>query len=130
MGRPSNVIRRVVVEDCEIVEVSDTSRCRRFGIGFSTVATRGDGRRLCLLCPGCGRRSFKLYRPTHLRVFACRACHNLSYTSVQKHDVRLDRLLKAPDQTILRLVKQDGSITWKLLAIRAGYVRLGVINKY
>ncbi len=130
MGRPPNIIKRVVVEDCEIVKVSDTSCCRRLGLPFTTVATRGGGRRLCLLCLGWGGRAFKLYRPTHLSVFACRACHNLSYTSVQKHDVRLDRLLKAPDREILRLVSQDTSITWKLLAIRAGYIRLGVISKY
>jgi hypothetical protein len=29
MGRPPNIIRRVVVEDCESVKVSDTSSCRR-----------------------------------------------------------------------------------------------------
>ena len=66
----------------------------------------------------------------HLRAFACRACHNLSYTSVQRHDARLDRLLKVPDREIVRLVTQDTNMIWKLLAIRAGYIRLGVIRKY
>jgi len=51
MGRPPNIIKRVVVEDCEIVKVSDTSCCRRIGLPFTTVATRGGGRRLCrFLC--------------------------------------------------------------------------------
>ncbi len=130
MGRRPNVILRIVVEDCDIVKASDTSCCRRLGLAFTTVATRGCGRRLCLLCPGCGGRAFKLYRPMHLPVFACRACHNLSYTSVQKHDARLDRLLKVPDREIVRLITQDTNMTWKLLAIRAGYIRLGVIPKY
>ena len=71
MGRPPNIIKRVVVEDCEIVKVSDTSCCRRIGLPFTTVATREGGRLLCLLCPGCGGKAFKLYRPTHLSVFAC-----------------------------------------------------------
>ena len=65
-----------------------------------------------------------------LQEFACRVCHNLSYTSVQKHDVRLDRLLKVPTSEILRLVVQDMNPAWKLLAIRAGYIRLGLIRKY
>lgn len=66
----------------------------------------------------------------YLQAFACRACHNLSYTSVQKHDVRLDRLLKLPDREIRRLIIQNENPAWKLLAIRAGYVRLGLIGKY
>jgi hypothetical protein len=65
-----------------------------------------------------------------LQAFACRSCHNLSYTSVQKHDARLDRLLKVPNREILRLLDQDKNMTWKLLAIRAGYIRLGLIRKY
>jgi hypothetical protein len=130
MGRPENIIPRVVVEDCETVKASDALCCLRLGLRFTTVATRGRGRRLCLQCPRCGRRAFKLYRPMHLRAFACRTCHNLSYTSVQKHDLRLDRLLKVPDREILRLLTQDRNMTWKLLAIRAGYIRLRLIRKY
>jgi hypothetical protein len=130
MGRPPNIIRHVVVEDCEIVMVSDTSRCRRLGLPFSTVVHAGAASALCLLCPGCGRGALKLYRPTHLPMFGCRACHNLSYTTVQKHDARLDRLLKLPEREMLRFVTQDRNITWKLLAIRAGCIRRGVIHKY
>jgi hypothetical protein len=130
MGRPANVIPRVVVGDCETVEASDALRCLRLGLKFTMVPTRGRGQRLCLLCPSCGRRAFKLYRPPRLEAFACRVCHNLSYTSVRKHDARLDRLLKVPDQEIVRLITQDTNMTWKLLAIRAGYVRLGRIGKY
>lgn len=40
MGRPGNVIQRVVVEDCEIVKASDTSRFLRFGVQFTLVPTR------------------------------------------------------------------------------------------
>ena len=130
MGRPANVIPRVVVEDCEIVKASNTLACLKLGLRFTTLPTRGPGQRLCLLCPGCSRRAFKLYRPRRLQTFACRVCHNLSYTSVQKHDVRLDRLIEAPEPEIVGLVVQDKNITWKLLAIRAGYIRLGLIRKY
>jgi hypothetical protein len=130
MSRPPNIIPRVVVENCEIVKVSDVLRCLRLGLQFDTVATGGRGRRSCLLCPRCSRRAFKLYRPLGQQGFACRLCHNLSYTSVQKHDARLDRLVKVPDGELVRLVVQDKNMTWKLLAIRAGYIRLGIISKY
>jgi hypothetical protein len=49
---------------------------------------------------------------------------------VQKHDARLDRLLKVPGREIRRLIIQDENLAWKLLAIRAGYIRLGMIRKY
>src|SRR6266496_1625980 len=104
MGRPANVIPRVVVEDCEIAKASDALACLRLGLQFTMVPTRGRGQRLCLLCPRCSRRAFKLYRPSRLQAFACRICHNLSYTSVQKHDARLDRLLKVPECEILKLI--------------------------
>jgi|SRR5579864_9087506 hypothetical protein len=96
MGRPAKSIPRIVVEACEIIKSADTSKCIGLGFQFATTPTCGRGRRL--LCPRCGRRAFKLYRPIHLPVFAYRACHNLSYTSVQKHDARLDRLLTLPDR--------------------------------
>ena len=40
------------------------------------------GARTYLVCPGCGRRSLKLYRPFVARDgFACRDCHHLGYRS-------------------------------------------------
>lgn len=60
---------------------------------------------------------------------ACRTCHNLSYTSLQKH-ARLDRLLKLPDTELVGLVAQNHNIRWKLLAIRAGYIQLALMGKY
>jgi hypothetical protein len=40
---------------------------------------------------------------TWLHAFACRSCHKPSYTSVQKHDARLDKLLKLPDREVVTL---------------------------
>ena len=130
MGRPAKLIPRTIVEECEVVEVSDTSACAMLRIPFGYLPTRGGGRRFCILCPRCGRRAFKLYRPPHSPLFACRVCHDLSYTSVQKHDARIDQLLRVPDREIVRLLEQNKNMTWKLLALRAGYIRIGVIGKY
>lgn len=129
MGRPAKTHPRMVVEGCEIVKATDRSRCLGLGLPFDTVPTRGGGRRFCLICPGCGRKAFKLYRPFDLGGFACRTCHDLSYTSVQKHDARLDRLLRVPASALMAVAMQDKNMTWSLLAIRAGYIRLGLIPK-
>jgi hypothetical protein len=123
-------MRRILVEECEIVRATDTSRLVELGFRFGTVPTRGGGRRQCLHCPNCGRKAFKLYRPCLLQGFACRTCHDLSYSSVQKQDSRLDRLLALPESELMDLVLQDENMAWKLHAIRAGYIRLGLMSKY
>ncbi len=43
------------------------------------------------MCPGCGGRAAKLYRPTPPDSFLCRRCHGLVYRSQQTHDKGLDR---------------------------------------
>ena len=43
---------------------------------------------------------------------------------------RLHRLLVLPESELVDLVTQDENMTWKILAIRAGYIRLGLISKY
>ena len=130
MSRSANLTPRAVVEDCDIVDVSETARCLRLGLSFGLIPTRGGGQRACLLCPICGRRAFRLHRPVLLQAFACRSCHDLTYRSVQKHDARLDRLLKKSDCEIMYLVAQNSNMTWKFLAICAGYIRLGLMPKY
>ena len=52
------------------------------------------GQRWYWLCPGCGRRVFKIY-VTHSPEFRCRTCHDLTYRSCQEshiHDRYLDFL--------------------------------------
>jgi hypothetical protein len=48
----------------------------------------------------------------------------------QEHDTRLDLLLKIPENMLGSLIEQNSNMTWKLLACRAAYIRLGVISKY
>jgi len=49
---------------------------------------------------------------------------------VQKHDARLDRLLKVSDSTLMRLMAKGQKTTRRLPAIRAGYIRFGLLSKY
>jgi hypothetical protein len=48
---------------------------------------------------------------------------------VQEHNARLDRLVKAPDWAVAHLVVH-GKGPWRVLAIRAGYVKLGILGEY
>jgi hypothetical protein len=130
MGRPESVFRKVFVEECQIVTASTTVDYRALGIKVGSTRNRRGRNRTWLFCPSCGRQTFKLYRPPQGQFFACRPCHDLTYTSVQKHDARLDRLLKVPDRILMELITQDSNLTWATLAIRAGYIRLGMISKY
>ena len=121
--------RRTRVEECEVICASTPGPCRAFGIVFQTTSGRR-GQRTWLTCPFCDRRMFKLYRPPSSGSFACRACHNLTYLSVQRHDARLDRLLKIPEADLVDLMLQDYNDVWKVLAFKAGFIRLGQILKY
>jgi hypothetical protein len=117
-------------EECQIVTASATVDFRALGIHVGSTRNRRGRNRTWLFCPSCGKQTFKLYLPPQCRLFACRACHNLTYTSVQKHDARLDWLLKLPDRILMDLMEQSSNTTWALLANRAGFVRLGLIRKY
>ena len=103
---------------------------RRAGFSYATVATRGNGQRQCLRCPGCERKAFKLYRPDPLARLRLQILPQPQHLSVQKHDARLDRLLRVPESELMHLVTEGQNLTWKLLAIRAGYIRLGLISRF
>jgi hypothetical protein len=132
MGRSPSLNRKTLVEECEVITVS-TIWGNSAAIGFTFEHTRGGrgGQRTWFRCPMCGRRMFKLYRPLGSSLFACRGCHNLTYRSVQQHDARLDQLVSAPDWLVMSYVQNDGEKGWlRVMAIRAAYVKLGIINKY
>lgn len=92
---------------------------------FTSSSPHFGGQRYWLLCPRCGKRVGKLYRPKMADRFECRHCHRLTYTSSQTHNHRvsllsklLDKLYKAQDKDALNqaisglLQTKKG---WKLL---------------
>ena len=54
-------------------------------------ATNFGGHRYYFLCPNCRRRYSKLYLPPGAKIFACRKCYDLTYTSCQESH-KFDRL--------------------------------------
>ncbi|MFC2171904.1 hypothetical protein ACFLU6_04655 [Acidobacteriota bacterium] len=84
------------------------------------------GRRYWFLCPretngeACGRRVSRLYLPPGEKLFGCRQCFDLTYESVQKHDSRVDALMR--DETALDEISQNAQSQKTrdlLLAMRA-----------
>jgi hypothetical protein len=129
MARPLSPYRKILVEDCEVICVSTAvGNLAMYGISFA-YTRGGRGQRQWFLCPRCGRRMFKLYRPPGSAFFGCRRCHDLAYRCVQQHDARLDWLVKAPDWLLMYYMRH-GEGPWRLLACRAGYAKLGVMGKY
>ena len=76
------------------------------------LASIGCAPRWLLLCPECGeRRARRLFLPPKSKRFACKRCHALHYRSVQQHDVRLDKLVKAircGDETVVEKYRVVG----------------------
>jgi hypothetical protein len=55
------------------------------------------GVRYSFRCRDCIRRVRKVYMPPGRTNFACRACHNLTYRSVQEHDKWIDFFRRNPE---------------------------------
>jgi hypothetical protein len=82
------------------------------------------GERFWFRCPKvtngspCGRRVTSLYSLPGDRVFKCRFCLNLTYSSVQQHDSRVDKIVRLSYGQIMGILV-SGSPTERLLASRA-----------
>jgi hypothetical protein len=129
-------MKRRIVEDCEVV----TERSPGFRLAavyaaqganplFCYTRCNYGGERRWLLCPRCFKRVAKLYRPPGEVLFACRRCHQLTYRSVQCHDARLDRLLKAPEEVRQQMMASSNH-KLALLGIKATFIRFRLIDKY
>ena len=77
---------RSLVEDCEVIIVSTPGIFRRFPISHTATQLRPGVFRDWFECPQCTKRSFKLYRPPGAKLFACRKCNHLVYTSSLKRN--------------------------------------------
>jgi hypothetical protein len=98
------------------------------------------GQQFWFLCPGlwvkffgdpyhksCGRGRADLYLPDGAVAFACRGCHNLTYESTQKHDQRIDRLLRNPD--LITYLRGSWNDPEHLLAVKAADQQVSRMNR-
>lgn len=90
-----------------------------------TTSCNFGGVRYWFICPliingrACRRRVSKLYLASGSKYFGCRHCHNLTYTSCQEHDKRIDALAKNPEMLLAKLNSND--LGNSLLTIKACY---------
>ena len=128
--------KRRIVEDCEVV--TERSPGSRIAAAYAAQGTSPlfcytrcnyGGERRWLLCPRCFKRVATLYRPPDEVHFACRQCHQLTYRSTQCHDAKLDRLLKAPAETLQQMIASPNHSV-ALLGIKATFIRFRLIDKY
>src|SRR5438309_554407 len=120
------MIANTRVEDCEVV----TAGRDHAPLRIQVVSARcfGAGERPAFLCPHCGTRCFKLYRPPCSPNFLCRTCHSLTYTSSQKQDSRLNTLLKLPEDVLMSVIQRtEGRM--HVFSLIAGYTAVGVFTR-
>jgi len=95
-----------------------------YRIQLQTTRPRFGGLRWWFTCPlvvrdrACGRRAGKLYLPPGGRYFGCRICYDLTYTSCQTHDKRVDFLRRCPDALGV-LVRPGAPVSDLILALKA-----------
>jgi hypothetical protein len=90
----------------------------QLNIGFRRLGPRQDA--LVVSGSPCYRRVGKLYLPPGGRYFGCRHCYDLTYTSCQEHDKRVDALRRNPELLAAILVNPDAALDSKLiLALKA-----------
>jgi hypothetical protein len=80
-----------------------TGEALDYRVGLTTTRPRFGGLRWWFICPlvvngsTCARRVGKLYLPPGGRYYGCRHCYDLTYTSCQQHDKRVDFLRRNPE---------------------------------
>ena len=96
----------------------------RYSIPITRLPCNYGGWRYLFLCPQvldgrliCRRRVTKLYRPPGQSRFGCRDYFNLTYSSTQQHDKRVDYLAK--DLILLQFALRSGNVKLELLGARA-----------
>lgn len=82
--------------------------------GLTYTLTPWGARRYWWACPICGRRCAVLYQPPGAGRFACRQCHNLTYTACQEShkDERFMAVLLASAGLDMSPAELDALLTW------------------
>jgi hypothetical protein len=106
--------------------VTATQEQLDYRVGLTTTRPRFGGLRWWIICPlvvngrPCQRRIGKLYLPPGGCYYGCRHCYDLTYTSCQQHDKRVDWLRKTPEALRLLAEHPEGaSLTQLGLILKA-----------
>jgi hypothetical protein len=94
-----------------------------YKVPLTTTRCNFGGIRYWFVCPlvvngkPCRRRVAKLYKPPNAKYFGRRHCHDLTYTSCQEHDKRVDALVRNPALLTARM--SSDNVKDALLAMKA-----------
>lgn len=86
-----------------------------YQVGLVSTLTTWGSRRYWWECPSCGGRCGTLYLPPSGGRFACRACHNLTYTTCQeshKNERFMSELMAGAGVNDMTPAEFDALLTW------------------
>jgi hypothetical protein len=136
-GSPSRELDHFKYALMPVVELYGREPAADFGpVRIATTRPRFGGLRWWFICPlivngrRCNRRVGKLYLPPAARYFGCRHCHDLTYTSCQEHDKRIDALRRHPKLMDALLRDRSTPSALLLLAIKASRKVLERLEKF
>jgi len=101
----------------------------RYEVRIDRTPCHFGGWRYWFVCPlvvggrPCHQRVAKLYLPPGGTYYGCRHCYNLTYESVQRHDKRVDALMKLPWEALEDLADRAG-MSQRMLALQTMMKRL------
>lgn len=108
--------------------ISSTQERIDFKVRLTTSRPNFGGLRWWFVCPlivngkACNRRASKIYSPPGSRYFGCRHCNDLTYTSCQESDKRVNWIRKNPAamMALMHNVRSENPTTSNLiLALKA-----------
>ncbi len=112
-GRWGFHTKRDTVEDCLSIDINWCIRKGFINPGHWSLGTLSWSGRYC------GKRVGKIYSAPGSRYFGCRHCQDLTYTSCQEHDKRIDALVNNPEMLLAMLDSNDTNVS--ILALKAYY---------
>jgi hypothetical protein len=118
----------LLLDYCVVPAGRDEQESFRDSVNLVAERTRFGGTRWLFVCPlvvngvACRRRVANLYLPPGGRYFGCRACHNLTYSSAQTHDKRVDALWRNPE-LLAAITENPGAASDKALILALKAIR-------
>lgn len=81
-------------------------------------------------CPACKNKVYKIYKPSSNNYFACRKCHNLTYSEQKEHNKRMDAFTWMKYEWKIERLMMTGKIKDKNKALKLQSKKTKLFSKY